>query len=57
MTLEFENAKGRTIEEMRDNFRETDLWKRGDARLVWVNEGDLFMQMLETDGFTKKEQP
>ena len=43
MAFEYEHAKGTTIDEMRENFRKTDLHKKGDARLVWVNEGDLFL--------------
>ncbi len=43
MTLEYVHAKGLSLEEMRRNFRESELYKRGDARLVWVNEGDLFL--------------
>ena len=42
---------GDTIEEMRDNIRGTPLHQIGDARLMWVNEGDMVMgQMQETVG-------
>lgn len=36
-------AQGENIDQMRRNFANTPLWKRGDARLMWVNEGDLIM--------------
>jgi len=47
--LIYEPAIGRTIEEMRENFEKGDLYNRGDAKLIWVNEGDLsMMDILES---------
>jgi hypothetical protein len=37
-TVDAEFAKGETLEEMRSNIS-PDFWKKGDARLMWVNEG------------------
>lgn len=39
-------VRGRTIEEMRDNIHLNDLYKFGDAKLIWINEGDLGMLTL-----------
>ncbi len=39
--LHWINPEGQTIEEMRNNLRGSDLYQRGDAVLVWVNQGDL----------------
>lgn len=36
----FARPVGRDIEEWRENVRKTDLYRRGDTILVWVNEGD-----------------
>jgi hypothetical protein len=44
--MKLEPAVGRTIEEMRENFQKTDMYKHGDAKLVWVNEGDLSMMQF-----------
>lgn len=41
--MQYVPAEGQTFEEMRQNARKSDLWKRGDLRLVWVNEGELLM--------------
>lgn len=46
--MEYETARGQTFEEMQQDFRTTGLWRRGDARLVWVNEGDLIMSQIAT---------
>ncbi|MFC4236295.1 hypothetical protein ACFOY8_13875 [Thalassospira xianhensis] len=49
-SVEYVQAEGATFDEMRINARNTPLFKRGDMRLVWVNEGDLLMaQMLIED--------
>lgn len=40
--LHFAYAKGETAQEMREAVRGTDLYNMGDAKLVWVNEGDLW---------------
>jgi hypothetical protein len=40
--VRFEVVEGSTIDAMRDNFKKTELYKQGDALLVWANEGDLF---------------
>jgi hypothetical protein len=37
-----EYAEGRTYEEMRKNLS-PELWRQGDVRLVWVNEGDYIL--------------
>jgi hypothetical protein len=37
-------AKGETLSEMRANVWKDPLYQRGDAKLVWVNEGDLIMR-------------
>jgi hypothetical protein len=36
-------AEGATLDDMRANFRKTDLYRAGDALLVWINEGDLYL--------------
>ena len=41
--VHYEHAIGATIQQMQEAFQKTEMWKRGDARLVWVNEGDLGM--------------
>ena len=39
---------GETMREMRENIRGTTLHQLGDARLMWVNEGDMVTgQILE----------
>ena len=38
----FEEPVGRDLEEWRENVRKTELYRRGDTVLVWVNEGDLY---------------
>jgi hypothetical protein len=43
-----ERATGETISEMRANISE-DLYKAGDAVLMWVNEGDWLMYNLLKD--------
>ena len=48
--MEYLPAEGQTFEEMRENARKSELWKRGDMRLVWVNEGDLIMSQMATAG-------
>jgi hypothetical protein len=44
--MQYVPAEGQTVDEMRENARKTELWKRGDMRLVWVNEGDLTMSKM-----------
>lgn len=44
--LDFVTAKGRTIEEMRQNAEASGLYQHGDMRLIWVNETVLEMMML-----------
>lgn len=39
--LEFVPAKGATLDEMRDDARNSPLFQYGDMRLIWVNEGVL----------------
>lgn len=39
--LHFVNASGGTFEEQRAAVHKTALYPMGDARLIWVNEGDL----------------
>ena len=46
--LNYTPAIGRTIEEMRANFENTDMYQMGDAKLVWVNQGDLDMVSMFT---------
>lgn len=38
----WEYFKGEVTEEERARIRESDLYKRGDTVLVWINEGDLW---------------
>lgn len=45
----YEPANGSSVAEMREAFQKTDLYKRGDARLVWVNEGDLSLANAPND--------
>lgn len=40
--MAFEHPVGRDLEQWRENVRKTDLYRRGDTVLVWVNEGDLY---------------
>lgn len=47
--MQYVPALGLTFEEMRENARKSDLWKRGDMRLVWVNEGDLIRSQCAHD--------
>ena len=47
MKIEMMNSRGHTISEMRENFHGTDLHQRGDARLMWVSEGDLVLAQME----------
>ncbi len=42
--LRYAIPHGKTIDEMRDNVRKSDLYKIGDTILVWVNEGDFWMK-------------
>lgn len=42
-TIRFLPAEGKTLDEMRENFRNTALYLAGDASLIWVNQGDLYM--------------
>lgn len=35
-------AKGETLDQMIRNARESGLYKIGDMKLMWVNEGDLY---------------
>lgn len=51
---------GQTFEEMRANLYKTPLYGMGDARLIWVNEGDfglltLHVDMLESKANTDNE--
>lgn len=39
--MRFERPVGRTLKQWRENVSKTDLYRRGDTVLVWVNEGDL----------------
>jgi hypothetical protein len=41
--VHYEHAIGETIQQMQEAFQKTEMWKLGDARLVWVNEGDLVL--------------
>ena len=45
--LNFARARGASISDQRDSIPDT-LHRKGDCRLVWVNEGDLVM--LEMKG-------
>ena len=47
--VEYVQAKGATLEEMRLNARNSSMCKRGDMRLVWVNEGDLLMSEISAE--------
>lgn len=38
----FERVTGRDLAEWRENVCKTELYRRGDTVLVWVNEGDLY---------------
>ena len=41
MSIKMSLPVGDTIQEMRANISGTPLQRMGDARLMWVNEGDL----------------
>jgi Lar family restriction alleviation protein len=41
--IRFESFRGEISNEERERIRASDLYKRGDTVLVWVNEGDLYM--------------
>ncbi|SOC26698.1 hypothetical protein [Thalassospira xiamenensis] len=47
--VEYVQAEGATLDGMRINARKSPLSKRGDMRLVWVNEGDLLMAQMHTE--------
>lgn len=44
--VKYVQAEGATLDEMRLNVRNSSMCKRGDMRLVWVNEGDLLMSQI-----------
>lgn len=41
--MRYEYAVGESLEEMRENVRNSSLMEFGDAKLIWANEGDLYM--------------
>lgn len=47
-TIAWETPVGATFAEMQDNARKGELYKRGDMRLVWVNEADLHLPISPT---------
>ncbi len=61
--LRYAHTQGKTIDEMRQHFRDTELYKLGDAKLVWVNEGDLAIHSVRPavfdwpDAGPQKDQP
>ena len=53
VSLDFVVAKGNSFAEMRDNFLSNPegaaLYKAGDVKLIWVSEGDLYMQRMNVE--------
>jgi hypothetical protein len=47
MIIQMALPMGETVQEMRENIRETPLHRIGDARLMWVNEGDLGIGQMQ----------
>lgn len=44
--MRFIEAEGSTLSEMKENARKSDLYRLGDMKLVWVNEGDLIAEQI-----------
>lgn len=44
-SLSYATPQGRTFEEMREAFIASPLYAKGDAKLMWVNEGDFWALM------------
>lgn len=44
--IEIAQVVGSDMDEWRENVRKTELYKKGDCILVWINEGDLYMGLL-----------
>lgn len=53
--VQFVNARGMTIAEMKENVFADGLGDIGDAMLVWVNEGDFLLLCM--NGMAEKVQP
>lgn len=53
VALDYVVARGSTIEEMRNNLRNSSdgaaLYRQGDTVLIWVNEGDLYLQRMNAE--------
>lgn len=47
--VEYVQAQGETLDDMRVNARNSSMYKRGDMRLVWVNEGDFLMSQISAE--------
>ncbi|SIT22411.1 hypothetical protein SAMN02744133_108200 [Thalassospira xiamenensis M-5 = DSM 17429] len=44
--FEYVDAQGNSLDEIRVNAKASNLARRGDMRLIWVNEGDLAMSAI-----------
>ena len=41
--IRYAESHGQTLKEMQEAIQKTELYAHGDARLVWVNEGDFWI--------------
>lgn len=53
--LETVVPQGNTMHAMREHVRTTDLYRKGDTVLVWVNEGDLLLHQTIIAGRLDRE--
>lgn len=44
-TIHYVRAKGATVDEIREHMRASPLYAMGDCILVWVNEGDFWLNL------------
>jgi len=53
----FVAAEGGDMQAMREHFEKTDVYRAGDAILVWVNEGDLYPDGLFAKRYVRAPSP
>jgi hypothetical protein len=53
VALDYVVAQGYTLDQMRDHLRKSPdglaLFRKGDSVLIWVNEGDLYLQRMNAE--------
>lgn len=54
--IRYARAKGLTLEDIRKNLPD-DLYRIGDTILVWVNEGDFWLNNPKEVGLDRQERP